>query len=329
MPTLLTTPKMSPALAARVEASVAGRRGGERSARGSAPRLKSIVRAFVALALAGIVVTVVVTIRQEKAAFARDRAAAVAAVQKETAGLTGADFGAAARMEAWAARLAGAYEGDVALPELRAPGALGAELARPAVYLRGPLDELGSVPGVRRAAAASLKDAFLVCLVDPPAARTEKALLPKVRVAYGTVAAVEQRTPNFRRLYDAQVGLPLLSPSFAARVEAAADPRELAGLKGELDRAPLARARHALHAEVLLVVLDEPAPPGGLTELDGERAHDVRVALVDLAGERVLLRARRRVDPSPWSQNARTDFASGLDACALALDVRAFADAGR
>ena len=328
MPTLLTNTKMSPALAARIEASVAGRRGQPLPTRRITPRLKSLVRVGVVLAAAAIVTSVVVARRREHDAFEKDRAALLAAVDKESASLTEKDRHAVERVEALVPRLGGTYEGDVVAPEVRAPGAIGALLARPAMYLRGPLDDFANAAGVKRAAGASLKDALVVCLLDPPAARTEKALLPKVRAAYGSVATVEQRTPNVRRLHEAETGMPLLASPWAARVRAAKEPGELAALRTELERAPLARAKEAARAEVLLVAVDEPAAPGGLTELDGERAHDVRVALVDLASEKVLLRVRRHVDPGPWSQSARTDFASGLDACALAFDVRAGVGSG-
>ena len=327
MPTLLVTSKMSPALAARVEASVSGRRGRPSTQRFTTPRLMSIVRLVIVLTVVSVVVAVVMVRRGEQQAFDRGRASLLATVQKESAQLTPADRGAVARIEAWLPRMGGAFEGDLVVPELRAPGALGALVMRPMVYVRGPLEDFASIEGSRRAAAASLKDALVVCLADPPSARTEKALLPKVRVAYGSVASVETRTPNVRRLHEAEVGMPLLSPPWSARVVAAKEPKELAALRTELERAPLARARQAVRAEILLVAVDEPGAPGGLTELDGERAHDVRVAVVDLAAGKVLVRVRRRVDPTPWTQTSRTEFASGLDACALAFDVRAAAEA--
>ena len=327
MATLLVTPKMPRALAARVEASVSGRRGMP-SRRRFTPRLVSIVRMGVVMAILSLVSFVALAWRGEKLAFEKDRGALLVAVQKESATLTDADKGAVARIEAWLPRFGGTYEGDFVAPELRGGGGAGAAamaalVARPIVYLRGPLEDFGSVEGARRAAGASLKDAFTVCLADPPPARAEKALLPKVRSAYGSVAAVEQRTPNMRRLGEAETGMPLFAPPWTARVLAAKEPKELTALRTELERAPLARAKQAVRAEVLLVVVDEPGAAGGLTELDGERAHEVRVAFVDLAASKVLLRLRRKVDPSPWSQSARTDFASGLDACALAFDVRA------
>jgi len=60
----------------------------------------------------------------------------------------------------------------------------------------------------------------------------------------------------------------------------------------------------------------------GPTEL-GERAHHVRVGLVDLDKEELLLRLRRHVDPSWITPNVRAEYASGIDAGSLAGDVRA------
>jgi hypothetical protein len=48
----------------------------------------------------------------------------------------------------------------------------------------------------------------------------------------------------------------------------------------------------------------------------------VRIAIVDVSAGKVLLWLRRRVDPGWISVAKRADYASGLDACALALDVR-------
>ena len=67
--------------------------------------------------------------------------------------------------------------------------------------------------------------------------------------------------------------------------------------------------------------MDEPGEPGGPTELDGERAHAVRIGIVALGPAKVLLRMRKRVDPSWISTAKRPEYASGLDGCKLALDV--------
>jgi hypothetical protein len=69
--------------------------------------------------------------------------------------------------------------------------------------------------------------------------------------------------------------------------------------------------------------MDEPGDRSIPAELDGERPHHVRVGLVDLASKKQLLALRRKVDPSWLSPTARAEYASGIDACTLALDVRA------
>ena len=96
--------------------------------------------------------------------------------------------------------------------------------------------------------------------------------------------------------------------------------------------APIARAKQAARSELLLVAIDEPGGADGPTELDGERPHPVRVALVDLVANKVLLRARHVVDPSGISPARRAMYAIGLDSCALALevheDVRSAASSG-
>ena len=84
---------------------------------------------------------------------------------------------------------------------------------------------------------------------------------------------------------------------------------------------PIVRAKQAVRAELLLAALDEPSDGGGPTELDGERAHAVRIVLVDLASEKVLLRTKKLVDPTWISLAKKSTYASGLDSCGLAFDV--------
>ena len=90
----------------------------------------------------------------------------------------------------------------------------------------------------------------------------------------------------------------------------------------DLSAAKLDETAAAARARLVLFVMDEPGGPGGVTELDGERPHDVRVTLFDLEQRSALLRIRRRVDPSTFSDRARASHASRLDACALSFDIR-------
>jgi hypothetical protein len=320
MATFLTTSRMDPALRARIEASVAGRApkaGGRRIA----PRLVALIRFGLVLVLALGIYTVVTGRQRDRRELERTRGALLDAVRTQGAALTPEERGAVARAESWLTLLAGTYEDDLVVEELRAPGALKTTLARPAIYVRGQLGAFKSSRLVNEAASTSGKDALLLCLVEPPASRVEKTMLEKVRVAYGGGLPMEERTANVRRLHEAVVGLPLLLPSWSERVRIADDGAELARLKRELDRAPVERAKQAARANLLVVAIDEPGDGGGPTELDGERAHAIRVAVVDLAAAKVLLRIRKLVDPTWISLAKKSEYASGLDGCGLAFDV--------
>jgi hypothetical protein len=67
--------------------------------------------------------------------------------------------------------------------------------------------------------------------------------------------------------------------------------------------------------------MDEP-DEAGPADLDGERPHQVRVALIDLRAGKIVLRTRKRVDPNWLAATTRSNFASAVDGCALALDIR-------
>jgi hypothetical protein len=238
-------------------------------------------------------------------------------VRLQSGSLTADDKASLGKIESWVQRLAGPYEGDVAAPELRLPDVV----TRPAVYVRGPVDALTHAQTIAQQASLSTKDSFLLCLVEPPASRAEKTVLAKARAAYSGRGLVEQRTPNVRRLHDEEAGMRVLVPAWEDQVRAAKDERELLSLRSEFERAPVERAKEAARAALLIVVVDEPADGTGAADLDGERAHPVRVSLVDLALSKALVRARKRVDPSAWSNAARAEFSSGLDGCALAYDL--------
>jgi hypothetical protein len=148
-------------------------------------------------------------------------------------------------------------------------------------------------------------------------------MIETVRAAYAGGAATEKVAPHVRRLDEAEVGLPFLAPAWADRVAKTDEPGELVTFRRAYDKAPIARAREAAHAEVLVYAIDEEGDGKAPAELDGERPHAMRVAVVDLVSAKVLFRARKTVDPSWISTSHRADFASGLDGCALAMDLRA------
>jgi hypothetical protein len=327
MPTLLVTRRMNPELAARVAARVAGRRavrGASPSALRAAalrPLLVGAARVVAAVGLTAVVAIFVLRQRQKLEDFEAARGTLVGEVEAKAALLTDADRAAAARMESFVQRAAATYEGDYVAAALREPGGFDAALARGAVYVRGPSEQLTTASGTVQAASASVRDPFLTCLVAPPAARTERALLEKVHRAYA--GDLEPPAGAVRRLRDVQLGLPFLAPAWAAKVAAAQDWDELAVLRRAFEKAPVDAATAGLRAGLLIVAVDEPGDAGATTELDGEKPHPVRVGLVDLASSSVLLRYRGKTDPAGFSPEKRPLYASGLDSCALAFDVRA------
>jgi hypothetical protein len=124
-----------------------------------------------------------------------------------------------------------------------------------------------------------------------------------------------------RRLHDAEIGLPFLEPPWAERVREAETAADVARLRHDFEHAPIDRAQRAAKASLMLAALDEPGDGRGPIELDGERPHYVRVALVDLLADRPLLRRRVSVDPNWISAARRPSYATGLDSCALAYDL--------
>jgi hypothetical protein len=319
MPTLLVTKNMSRALAARVQASVSGRRSS--GARRLARRSSSILRLVALAALAALVFSVLLARQRNATRLATGRAELLARIHEASSALTVSERGALGRLEATLGlHASGAYLGDWVAGDVRTDSALAEQFSAPTVYLRGPLDGLASPAEIAKSAALSTKDALVLCLVDPPPARTEKALRAKARAAYGRGAdATSARA--IERLEPLLLVLPLLGPDWERRVSSAKTARELAEFQKIFERAPVQAALRAGKAQQILLAVDEPSDAPGPTELDGERAHFVRVVLCDVAGK-LTFRVRQRVDPSWISASGRAEYASGIDSCALGLDVR-------
>lgn len=291
----------------------------------SAARVRVIIRACVAAAIVATIGFFVTTHRRDEDRTEHDRTAFVADLHAAQATIAASGANAIQREEIALIQEGTIYGGDTVAGELRGD-AFGAALAsRPLVYVHLSLESFTSTAAIAKNAPASVKDAFVSCLVDPPASRSEKSLGARVRDAYAGTSTFEQHTSHVARLADAYAGLHVAAPAFEARVHAARDSFELAKLRQEFSRAPIAKAKQALDAAWLVAAMDESPATMGAAELDGERAHDVRVAIVDLASGAILLRLRKRLDPSGWSPAGRADYARGLDECALAVDVRAAA----
>jgi hypothetical protein len=344
VPTFLTTPRMNPALRARVERSVS--RGA--SARHHQKQLGigklfegrgrlGVGRLIPLVALVVVAALVALARRQDQRDLEEQRAAVLSALETQRSGLPPGHEGFLARTEPLIREVAsGVYAGDVVAPELLVPGELDSLLARPAVYIRGATPELGDAARLAEAAATSTKDAFLLCLVDPPVSRDERSVLGKIRgVSFGG-ALVDAQTANVHRLVEVQVGFAVLGPTFEAEARAAETLAPLQKLARDLQAAPIEAAGRAASAELLIVVADEAEDDvvkGKPTRNEDslgyrvqERAHEARVALIDLASGRALLRVRRRVDASGRSDRSTASYRAAIQGCDLALEVRAAID---
>jgi hypothetical protein len=320
MPTFLGTRKMSPEFRARLAASVRGRSVAP-GARLS-PRSRSWLRLGAFSVSVAALLTLGIAVRRDRAALEAGRSALVERARREAATLTSEEKRTPERAKAWLERQAGPYTGDTIAKELRGDAAFASTLSRPMIYVRGPLGSFRSAAGIAESAGTSQKDALLACLLEPPASRQETTLLVRVRRAYGRRDATRP-TEHVALLRDALAGIPLLAPAWQLRVRAAENASEVERLKRDFERAPLLAAKRAAKAELLLFVMDEPPTWPGPVELDGERAHDVRLGLVDLRAEKLLLQLRIPVDPGFISPGIRAEYAGAIDSCALALDVHA------
>lgn len=326
MPTLLVTGSMSPSLAARVQAAVSGQ-SQPKMARKS--RLKAGLRLLAFAALFGGVASALHLRQKRVEQLDQRRAELLSELMHHSEQLSHADRALPGRVTAAIAEQASAvYAGDVVSPELRTRAQLNEALGAPTLYLRGPLDGLARPERVGELASSSSKDAFLLCLLDPPVERSEQALRLKASAAYAQGPSM-LATSHVERVAPLLQVVPLLGSEWKARVRMAENVGTLEVLSRVMNAAPLQAAIRSAKSRQLLLVLDETATGSGPTELDGERAHAVRVALVDLTSGEARLRFRGKVDPSAFSDQGRIKYASGLDGCALALDLRTAVEASK
>lgn len=323
MPTFLTTSKMNPALAARVEAAVSGTARAGKGSNGPRRLVVSFVRVLLVFLAVFAVRSFLAFRHQEVSELDRSKTALATDWRARSLDLTDAQKDLAGHVSPWLLSESSGYQGDRIADEL-ARGGLAKVLAEPAVYVRGAIGAFGSPKTTAEAAALSRKDPLLVCLYEPPKGRDEKTVLEQVRAVY--MGGADRRTRNVELLHDALVGLPFLMPPWEAKIGAAKTVPEVTTLRRELEKAPLDAAKRAARATILIYAMDEPGRGDGPVELDGERLHDVRVGIVDLVRNQVLLRLKKTVDPAWISSTARVVYASGLDGCLLALDVRAAID---
>jgi hypothetical protein len=320
MATFLTTPRMNPALRARVERAVSHRTRAKHHAARIGLKMPFASRNRLRLAQLFPIVALVLVAGLGTASYAYgrraledERAALLSALEERRVGLPAGHEGFVAQTDRWISE--GARVPDpsyVVDPALHAPGALDALLRRPAVYVRGAIAELSDTQKLDDAVRSSSKDAFLFCLLNPPASGKESDLLAKVRGVYFAGAIVDDQTANVRRLAEARIGLGVLGPRFEGATRAAEDIAALRRLRKELESSPTDEAKKAAAAELLIVVAD------GAGEADTRKA---RVSFVDLASKKVLLRLRPGIEPLSRSATAVV-HREDMEGCSLALAVR-------
>jgi hypothetical protein len=246
------------------------------------------------------------------------------------------------RIEDWTVKEAGPYAGDIAAPELGKWDFA----TQPGIYLRLRLSDATAVTSMRKAAQASLRDAFTACLFRVPNADPTSG--PPCKASHdcapGTFCnELDHCMPpaqpyNMRAAYH---GTRVLGEDWTVSLRTAGDDMKMRLLEREFDSAvkddiPLV-IDLLTRAQFFLLVLDEdPAEleSGAKPALDALQAmaHPARVTLFGLKPgmDRVLLRLRRDIDARfiPAGESAPTD--PGLmaaqqrqvNSCQLALNVR-------
>lgn len=309
MATFLTTAKMSPALAARVEAAVTGRPVARR-----APGQVAVARLFAVALAVGVITLVTFQWKRHDAELEGARGALIGAIQDGRDALSPREHQLVSRASALL------REAVDAPPTTLREGSLETLLAMPAVYVRGARQDFASPERTADAIRDSVKDTFVLCLIDPSASDSESAMLERVQVAYS--GGLEERTRQVSRLHTAALGLPFFSRDFMKQAEEASSLEEVGKLRTAFDRAPRDSASRAAKAELLIYVLDDPADDGARAELDGTARHRVRVGMVHIPTGKPYLRFESTVDPSWISESNRPEMSRGLTGCRLGLEVR-------
>ncbi len=225
------------------------------------------------------------------------------------------------RLEDWTVASSGACPGDLVAPELKSWDFAGL----PGIYLRLRLGDATSVNAVRKAANASLRDAFTACLFHEP--NTDPLSGPPCQASHdctpGTFCnEVDHCMPpaqpyNMRTAYH---GTRILSDEWTVSLRTAGDDMRMRLLEREFDSAVKDDIPAVIdlltRAQFFMLVLDEDpaeALPKGKAPLEAIQAapHPARVFLFGLKQgmERPLLRLRRDVAGRflPTGESAPTD----------------------
>jgi hypothetical protein len=289
-------------------------------ARGKYSRASPKVYAYIAAALVGGLVFYAIRADRE----VKDRRGKILAKQRSVAAELGPKWlPMQERIEATTTELAKSYAGDHV-----EPGLVPSEIqTQPGVYLRLRLAEAASSTELRTTAKESVKDGFVGCFSHATKASE-----------LNDAGAFPEQPWNLRLAY---ASTRILTAPWIADVEAADGDLRLRVFEQQLESAmkteiPLA-IEMVTRAKYFLVILDEDVPEAktgdaGVTEESLQLVpHPARVALVDLATGKTLVRLRRESNATflPVGENAVTDplvraaMQRQVNNCALARTVLA------
>lgn len=323
MPTFLTNPKMSEALAARVRASVRASRRGH-GARASAPLRTALLRAFAVAFFASIGLLVWREQEQRAAQLADAKRTLLNARDELRSTLTPNAHTLASRIRVALRRESNVYAGPLQEGHLRQQQDWDALWQRRLIYARLPTDSANQPDKLDSVLGESKPDEFVLCLMQPSDDPTEKGLMKRLNAINGDPSTTKRQLLNVHPAFDALVVLQLLDPEFLAPVHVAKELGPVMELQETWDKARLEERLPAVFAEVLIAVLDEPKVANTPVELDGESVHAARVVIIDLSRDQdqVLFRARYDLDPSWVSERRRHQYSRALDSCRMASEIR-------
>jgi hypothetical protein len=324
--TLLVSPKMNPALAARVRQSLrsplAARKEGDAPPR--APWRRSALRIFVVGFLALVIYGVTSAVQRQRAELESSRQSLLATIHKARGLVSDLEQHKVDLSQQWLqTRLRDGSLVNTSVPDLRARVEGGQLLQRRTLYVRGPWQGgFGSAAEIAHSAAESRKDALLYCWLDPPPAATEKELVKAVDRVHRATSEFTEKTAQVFRLEDALTALKFVSPGWSAPIAQLPSREQVALLERAWEHAQIEHKLEATRAELLLAVFDEPKQPGTPVELDGASRHSIRVALIDLVQDQLLLYRVVESDPTWISEARRIRLASGIESCRVAFELR-------
>lgn len=311
MPSFLVTPKMNPALAARVLGSV---RGNPQS--GTRPGLRNLWRATLVVFVLGTAAILIAAIQNEKEQLQSAKQRLIGRVETE---MKNHEPGAAQLLVHAEKALLLDSQHPPPAPIALEPARLAQLMQQPSVYIRGSRGDFREPSGVARAAAETRRDALLSCLLAAP---ERDAMVSQIRDVYSGRFFAKPAFTHVSLLHQLTVSAAYASPHFLTRIESARHPEEVKDLERVFERANLPKVREATRAGLLIYAMDEEKQPGTLSSIDGASDHFVRIGLVELGQGEVLFRVRVRADPAQFEKKSEQRYLAGLTDCAAAIEAR-------